>query len=754
MFGNDPKKPYDTNSISSKTTCQTSVTANTTVFSSAMNQVFNPLNRRFDVTAMHPKFFNQPNELRMNQEFKRPINDVSMNYLEELFLENLSIISQNSFKEEKKFEKNETEIKKNSNDGDLGAILEEISQFKRMKTSEIFDLNERNSNLQNEIENLKQTIQSLNEQNQKISAEKCQLDSVLEEKMADTMNIQQNFQKFSKKLDWFKRNSTKISEELNNLKQLNESMSEEKSALQKKVHKMKSQIADLETEYERESMDLSAKLDEKQTEIEKLKQSHADEIEILNTKSEEMIGQTKEEYEKKIEDVTLILQNEREKNNVLQSELTLSRDELQATKKILEDLENQIVFTQNEINHKYQELEDMKSLIAKEKSNNNELEIKYDKIEKECFNLVEDIKKLYCLRTKSSKIIQKLESDMRNCAEENQIKITKLENASMKIRVENEELIEKNRSLEESLKFLKESIDQSNEMFEAKKLEHLKIIEEKDKVIADYKRQIDDNLIKIRLVQDEKEKMFRNFHELILTSYRQSSSLAISSVAPITNSAQDLKHSEDQKCFSAVSQFKRGSIVNKTSTDAQKTDSNVYSERSDANNVLKNRSVIDAEEISTLSSIQSPKSTPIKSIIKTKNSNLSTIPTSSNNIDDEKYGDNAKDNDNAKRTHEKSSDSLKSNDSKSVRFSDNVMVKKIKQFDDDEKSIVESTSSKTNNLLRYSRNRNSKSKSEGFDMSFVRRKLDNENQNSILKTAKKNSTKQEIAWIDSIYAFE
>ncbi|OTF73445.1 hypothetical protein BLA29_006378 [Euroglyphus maynei] len=72
-------------------------------------------------------------------------------------------------------------------------------------------------------------------------------------------------------------------------------------------------------------------------------------------------------------------------------------------------------------------------------------------------------------------------------------------------------------------------------MCDTKEKEFKNKLDEKEKIIEDQKNKIDEYIENIKLIQMEKDRTLRSFHDKLLDSMKQSSTISLSAVSPITS---------------------------------------------------------------------------------------------------------------------------------------------------------------------------------------------------------------------------
>nr|XP_027200667.1 uncharacterized protein LOC113794732 [Dermatophagoides pteronyssinus] len=202
-----------------------------------------------------------------------------------------------------------------------------------------------------------------------------------------------------------------------------------------------------------------------------------------------------------------------------------------------------------------------------------------------------------------------------------QIKI-ELENTKEEHRqqmLQNQQELEQLKQTNESLLIQVKSVDTLNSMYDTMQKQLQKIndnkekefknkLDEKDKIIADQQARIHEYVEKVKLIQMEKDKVLRSFHDKVLDSMKQSSSISVSAVTPITNQA-------GYKIFPKTS-TKRLNDENENTTafDNQQCQEN-YEKTLDTVIISKD------QQVENTMDFQLPQSSSSYSIVKSKKSN-------------------------------------------------------------------------------------------------------------------------------------
>ena len=350
------------------------------------------------------------------------------------------------------------ESKGNNNNYEIDSVIHEYNNYKERLKRQINECIKNEGDLKEQLERKDRTIQKLNEEIQDLEAENLQLvnqskskDKINEKEDIEIEELKSENNKIRRELDFL---GEKLKEAAENAKNQNKSHDEEIIEYQKKI--------------ENEQNYLKNYQENKSKEINSLK----NEI----TKNNREINF----FSKKIELAHKMLDDEKQKNSEIQNKLDKKSKELQEmneyTKKLLSNKDNILSQYEQEIEKMKKDKNELisqnKELLEKIKSNEgtNLAEIINEDNEN---NIKEDLEHFSQENKLFKEEIKSLKEQLREQAK-NLVDINSLDKEIVRLKGENEILINDNKAINKKIEELKEKEEQA--LLESKKKELVKAI--------------------------------------------------------------------------------------------------------------------------------------------------------------------------------------------------------------------------------------------------------------------------------------
>ncbi|KAH7644953.1 hypothetical protein DERF_004369 [Dermatophagoides farinae] len=437
-------------------------------------------------------------------------------------------------------------------------LLKQVEQFEEKKNREITEL-------ENEIKKSKSMIEKLSQENEQLKMQTgrnsvSKLSQTIPMEMIENLNTR--CANYEMNLDSILREFEEMRQETSKLAKTLKFTIEQRNERELQIEQYKISLQKMQSEYFDELETLNSKLDEQQQSFRAKEAEYERKVEQSNNESMRMIKKVCGEYEEKISSLTISIQQGIEKlaklnNEFVQlkankirsnkelEELIKSNDELKSKIENMEKISEENQKLQLDLNAKNLEVKKNEDSIIVLRGRLEEKEHKclnhveqMEKITNESFNLCEDARKLYFLvkKQKSSlKQIEEIKAKLVSNLEEQQKQLLQNQQESERLKQANESLLMQVKSADAVNAMCETMQNRLQKMLDTKDEEFKKKLAEKDEIIIEQQNKIHQYMENIKLAQMEKEKVLRSFHEKVLDSLKQSSSISYSAVSPITS---------------------------------------------------------------------------------------------------------------------------------------------------------------------------------------------------------------------------
>lgn len=398
-----------------------------------------------------------------------------------------------------------------------------------------------------QIKILKSEKENLKTRQHKLTDENSELKKLNEKQKRETKiavqqikKVKQRFEVFEKKVEAFRKNTSTI-------EKYKEMVENEKNEMEKTLLEYKQQLIDMENDFSFELNKINEEINIKNSEIIELKNNQ---IAFYDEKIlfEKQINQDKIEYERKImelerlkEEMNSIRLSHDEQRRKLYNEIEDLKTEVQELEKEKEnfkenahnvsvvesqklELDEQIANLTLSNHQKEKELEEMKIAMDKTEQDKQNMQQNTDRLQNENSLLSEDVKNAYFLTARLRQLVIEIETDKFQALSDKEMAIQSLEKLSFdleQIKLERNDLVNKNMIFHESKETFQTLTEKLTELIDKKEHEYKKMLKEKELIIDQLKKQLELYTEKVQTVQKEKEDLFKNFHELALKSYHK-----------------------------------------------------------------------------------------------------------------------------------------------------------------------------------------------------------------------------------------
>ena len=350
------------------------------------------------------------------------------------------------------------ESKGNDNNYEIDSIIHEYNNYKERLKRQINECIKNEGDLKEQLERKDRTIQKLNEEIQDLEAENLQL--VNQSKSKDKINEKEDI-------------------EIEELKSENNKIRRELDVLGEKLKEAKENAKNQNKSHDEEIMEYQKKIESEQKYLKNYQENKSKEINSLKneiTKNNREINF----FSKKIDLAHKMLDDEKQKNSEIQNKLDKKSKELQEmneyTKKLLSNKDNILSQYEQEIEKMKKDKNELisqnKELLEKIKSNEgtNLAEIITEDNEN---NIKEDLEHFSQENKLFKEEIKSLKEQLREQAK-NLVDINSLDKEIVRLKGENEILINDNKAINKKIEELKEKEEQA--LLESKKKELVKAI--------------------------------------------------------------------------------------------------------------------------------------------------------------------------------------------------------------------------------------------------------------------------------------
>lgn len=393
---------------------------------------------------------NQSNLLERKENLTKDLENTK-NKINELEL-SISIL-------EKKIETQKSDIRSrdeliNSFNKDFKSLKEELEKNKKLTKEEIEKNKKLNEQIEKDISEKNDKIQTLSNENKNLTLETNELKKLQEEKSDQLSQKQNEFEKQKKQLD-------ELNEKLNNLK---EELSKKNSSLDK-------QLKNLEN-VQNENKDLQSSLKKNVEELKNLN------VTLENTKAELSIAKNHEkeldELKKavNVKEQNLTNNSEKLQNKIdnLKNELSQKNSDFEKTSKTLEDIKKE---KENELNQLNASMEKTREDLSNAQKREKDLNIQIEQLKEESLKANQKFENLKSQLDEEVKKKSKVNDDLTS-------KIKNLEEQLNSLKNDKEKLGNNTQSLEETLN----QLQKEKEELQKKYVEEIENYKKKEKELS------------------------------------------------------------------------------------------------------------------------------------------------------------------------------------------------------------------------------------------------------------------------------
>lgn len=439
-------------------------------------------------------------------------------------------------------------------------LIADVKMFKKEKEKEIKQHQSDLESSKNELELVQSEMDLLKKSNDEYREELSTLKSKPDHQ-SEIARLVNNLNEIQYRFANHKTFVKNIESNLNDLLDLKDSLLNEKVNLQNQFTDAQQQLVAMEEEFHYELKTYGDQIENKNKEVEQLTSTNE---KLIKEKDEltEKINVIQADLENKKREYTDLIDktelNQKEKEHLTCDfekqidELNLKIHNLEKDKEMLNEklaqfgslesqkveLDTQITEKDNELRCKAEALDKVTVEMTDYMKALDKMKVQYANLESENFKLAEDLKKLYfCNKDLRKQISNLATANYHSLSEKNKLqeKFTDIQQSLVELKQEKEELIRKIQIFDESQDLFQNLTEKLSKLIETKECEYQEIITAKEMTIQELKKQNDHYLEKIQAIQNEKDNLFRNFHELVLNSYSSTTSTQIKPADPLLN---------------------------------------------------------------------------------------------------------------------------------------------------------------------------------------------------------------------------
>lgn len=420
-------------------------------------------------------------------------------------------------------------------------ISEDVKLFKEQKNKELSQQCSELKTLKNDFDMIKSENEMLKKEIENLFEENAKL-NLKQNNQTDVFALINELNDLNQRFSKHKTFINSIESNLNELKEMKEVFLTENDVWKKQCDEAQEHLLTFENEINRYNKEIESQNVELQSikninlvlesekaellvKLEKL-QLEADENTKINSNLMEDIKKIQSESDKcslKLQDDCNELNEKFKKLKEENEQLLLEKTKILSLESYKADLDEQLVQLKNELNENCQTIEKLNDFIQIKTVEMDQMKYDNDKTLAESYNLAEDLKNLYFSNKSLKDKLSLLANEKCQILSEKQKIMDELANTqqSLHLQIQEKELLfQKMQISDESQSLFKNLTDKLNDLIESKEVEYREIITSKETTIQELKNQNNEYLQKIQMIQSEKDKLFRNFHELVLNSYK------------------------------------------------------------------------------------------------------------------------------------------------------------------------------------------------------------------------------------------